>query len=82
MLAVRDAESVEEAQSYCLGPLCRTANARSAESREAVHPRAARAADFLPRRERFFRRDGKEIETRARDGYVRVKGMRCTISLG
>lgn len=79
VLAVRDAEFVEETQSYCLGPLCRTANARSAESCEAVYPRAARGADFLPRRELFFVAKGNRD---AQDGYVRVKGMRCTISLG
>ncbi|KYN13772.1 hypothetical protein ALC57_13845 [Trachymyrmex cornetzi] len=42
VLAVRDAEFVEEIQSYCLGSLCRTANARTECAR--LHPRAARGA--------------------------------------
>lgn len=65
VLAVRDAESVGEIQSYCLGPLCRTANARSASVRGCVSayprddgPRFPPSATETP-----SRRDGKETET-------------------
>lgn len=79
VLTVRDAEFVEEIQSYCLGSLCRTANARTECAR--LHPRAARGADFLPRRELFVAAKRKSRHTRW-DGYVRVKGMRYVILQG
>lgn len=71
VLAVRDAESVGEIQSYCLGSLCRTANARSASVRGCIRVPQEEPISSLGESSSSRRKGNRDAQ---RDGYVRVKG--------
>lgn len=65
--------AVQEIQSYCQAPICRTANARSTKCAASACRRGR--ADFLPWTNFSYRGTVEKGNRDARqDGYVRVKG--------
>jgi len=73
VLAVRDAESVEEIQSYCLSPLCRTVNARLANVRGYIRVPQEEPISSLGESSSSSRWKGNRDVRR--NGYVRVKAV-------